>query len=168
MITIMRCLVLGSLFFCCNVAAEEIPENASCVVERYREYTETVVSLYEETKIQLQKHHPVEFDLLEYCLEMVILDAKYQQGIVDRLWEEEPDRLFMFSKRLSEIGSHYDRSEVLKNEIKICSASRSVVGSSMWGDVISTQWGVQRDITPLFERFVYLEQLQWPDIECDS
>lgn len=39
---------------------------------------------------------------------------------------------------------------------------------NIWGDAVDTQRRVQIGISPLFEEFVYLENLQWPDIVCDS
>lgn len=43
-----------------------------------------------------------------------------------------------------------------------------LISSDVWGDAYKAQWRIQRDISPLFERFMYLAKLQWADIECDS
>ncbi|WXL26404.1 hypothetical protein WG219_02640 [Ectopseudomonas mendocina] len=39
---------------------------------------------------------------------------------------------------------------------------------AFWLMAVGTQRRVQIGISPLFEEFVYLENLQWPDIVCDS
>lgn len=41
--SMVRGVVLGLLLVSCNGAAEKVSENAICVVDRYREYTEAIV-----------------------------------------------------------------------------------------------------------------------------
>lgn len=76
--------------------------------------------MYEENKRKLQESHQIEFDLIEYCIELVILDAKHNQGIVDRWWEEQSDMLFKYSRYLSEVGINYDVGTVFETEYNLC------------------------------------------------
>lgn len=165
---IIRAFFLLLLSITCKTAIADIQDNASCVVETYKEYTDVVVSMYEATNTQLKKNNPKEFELLKPCIDIFILDAKHKQTIVDRWWKQQPDRLFVYSKQLRNIGDHYDRDTVFKKEMQLCTSNRDAVGPKRWEKALKAQWRIQRDIQPLFARFLSLEKLRWPTIKCDK
>lgn len=146
----------------------DVPKNANCILERYQEYTDSAVSLFESINRSLRNNYPKEYELLKPCNDMIIRNAKYAQSVVDKWWDENPDRLFGYSPMLGELGAHFDRDRVLKVELELCQSKRESVTEEQWLRALSIQLQIQNSLSALNERFITLGKLKWSEIKCSK
>ncbi len=149
-----------------NIALADVPDNAACVIKHYKDYTNSLVSYYDAINQKLNDKHPQEYDILKPCNDVIIFDAKYAQSIVDKWWEGNPGFLFKYSKKLRNLGMHYDRNEVLKEKQKMCTSKQETVTKKQWANAFSIQQKISNDLNLLRERYYALEKLRWPNINC--
>ena len=164
---LVSCLLASVLVFPQSSSAE-IPANASCVVEQYRKYNDTLALVYEASREILKKNHSEKFQLLEPCIELMIRDTKYKRDVVEQLWSEKNKELFAGSKRLAGLGDLYINSEEsLSDELKACLANKDKTHHKVWQDAIMTQWQVMGEVGNHATKIAAFEKLMWPTIPCE-
>ena len=167
--TSLSAFLVAIVLLCPQYSFADIPANASCVIEEYRKYSDTIAIVYESTRGILKQEHPEKFQLLEPCVEMMILDTKYKRAVVEELWSERNDLLFRGSPRLAELGSLLINSEeALSAELDACVTNKDKTDARVWHEALITQFQAMAEVGEKSREVAEFEKIMWASVTCDQ
>jgi hypothetical protein len=160
--------ILLLTFVFTSSAYADTPFNASCVIEKYNDYSDTFISMTEQVKNELKNNHPAEYKLYKPCLDLEILDEQYKREIVDKLWKENPDKLFKRPGYLRDLGAYPNAKKVFKKEHGMCKSSFGSVDKKRREKIILLGVDVERKNKAFHDKYINYLRLRVSDIKCSD
>ena len=169
----MRTITAIGLLLVVNNCLAEIPDNAACVIDEYREYSKLSTSLYNSVLEEIKREDEISHVIASAYAQMSIADLELRLWRVEKWWKKKPEMLFRYSKKLAKIGSGRASNAATEE-------SQFISGPKLKWDAVKMTYsvkerGVAIDLffekmrsNSMSEKVHQYVKLKWADIQCDA